>query len=67
MFQKVLQLIIWKKKKKKTGLKLAVKNTSVDFNLIDTNNIFDIRKYLMKRTWHKKMFVLIKKHFLDIY
>ena len=67
MFQKVLQLIIWKKKKKKTGLKLAVKTTSVDFNLIDTNNIFDIRKYLMKRTWHKKMFVLIKKHFLDIY
>ena len=56
-----------KKKKKKTGLKLAVKTTSVDFNLIDTNNIFDIRKYLMKRTWHKKMFVLIKKHFLDIY
>ena len=39
-----------KKKKKKTGLKLAVKTTSVDFNLIDTNNIFDIRKYLMKRT-----------------
>ena len=38
------------KKKKKTGLKLAVKTTSVDFNLIDTNNIFDIRKYLMKRT-----------------
>ena len=67
MFQKVLQLIVWKKKKKKTGLKLAVKTTSVDFNLIDTNNIFDIRKYLMKRTWHKKMFVLIKKHFLDIY
>ena len=34
----------------KTGLKVAVQNVSVDFNPIDTNNILDIRKCLMKRT-----------------
>ena len=35
MFQKILQLIIWKK----TGLKGVVKFFSVDFNPIDTNDI----------------------------
>ena len=35
---------------KKTGLKGAVKFISVDVNPIDTNNILDIHKYLMKRT-----------------
>ena len=34
---------------KKTGLKGVVKLFSVDFNLIDTNDILDIHKYLMKR------------------
>ena len=34
--------------KKKTGLKGFVKNFSVDFNPVDTSNIF--RYYLMKRT-----------------
>ena len=38
-----------KKTKKKTGLKGAVELFSVDFNRIDTNDIFDIHKYLMKR------------------
>ena len=36
--------------KKKTGLKGAVKIFFADFNLIDTNNILAIHKYLMKRT-----------------
>ena len=35
---------------KKTELKGVVKNFSVDFNPIDTNNILDIHKYLMKGT-----------------
>ena len=35
---------------KKTGLKGSVKLFSVDFNAIDTNNILDIHKYLMKGT-----------------
>ena len=35
---------------KKTGLKGVAKFFSVDFNPIDTNNILDIHKYLMKRT-----------------
>ena len=58
-----MKLIIWKKKKqkKKTGLKGAVELFSVDFNRIDTNDIFDIHKYLMKRIWYKIMFGLIKK------
>ena len=34
----------------KTGLKGVVKFFSVDFNPIDTNDILDIHKYLMKRT-----------------
>ena len=37
-------------KKKNTGLKGVVKLFLVDFNPIDTNNILDIHKYLMKRT-----------------
>ena len=35
---------------KKTGLKGVVKFFSVDFNSIDTNDILDIHRYLMKRT-----------------
>ena len=36
--------------KKKTGLKGIVNFFSVDFNPIDTNDILDIHKYLMKGT-----------------
>ena len=35
---------------KKAGLKGAVKFSSVDFNPIDTNDIVDIHKYLIKGT-----------------
>ena len=35
---------------KKTGLKGVVKFFSVDYNPIDTNDILDIHKYLMKKT-----------------
>ena len=35
---------------KKTGLKGSVKFLFVDFNPIDTNDILDIHKYLMKGT-----------------
>ena len=51
---------------KKTGLKGSVKLFSVDFNAIDTNNILDIHKYLMKGTQHIKMFGLIKKIFIEL-
>ena len=47
IFQKILPLKIWKKKKK-TGLKGIVKFFYVDFNPIDTNDILDTHKYLMK-------------------
>ena len=50
---------------KETELKGVVKLFSVDFNLIDTSNVLDIHKYLMKRTWYKIMFGLIKKILLD--
>ena len=39
-----------KKKQKQTGLKGVVIYFSADFNPIDTNDILDIHKYLMKRT-----------------
>ena len=40
--------IVKKKKKKKTGLNGYVYDFSVDYN-IDTNNIINIFKYLMKK------------------
>ena len=61
IFQKALQLVIWKKK---TGLKGNVKSFSVDFNHIDTNDILDIHKYLVKGKLYKIMFALIKKMFM---
>ena len=51
---------------KKIGLKEVVKNFSVDFKLIDTKDILDIQKYLMKRTWYKIMFELNKKIFIGL-
>ena len=53
--QKILQLI-----------KRSCKLFSADFNSIDTNNILDIHKYLMKRMWYKIMFGLIKKIFIRL-
>ena len=38
------------KKKKKNRIKGIVKFFSVDYNPIDTNNILDIHKHLMKGT-----------------
>ena len=57
MFQKILQLVIWKK----TGL-----TGVVNFNPIDNNDILDIHKHLMKRTWCKIMFGLIKRIFIGL-
>ena len=57
MFQRILKLLMWKK----AGLKRVVKIFSVDFNPIDSDNILDIHKYLMKRTWYKIISMLNKK------
>ena len=46
---------------KKVGWKRSVKIFSVDYNPVDTNDILDIRKYLMKGKVHKIMFRIIKK------
>ena len=46
MSQKILLLIIYKKK----CLKGTVKVFSVDYNANNTNDILDIKKYLMKKT-----------------
>ena len=51
---------------KKNGLKWIVILFSVDFNPIDANDILDIHKYLMKGTWYKIMFDLIKKIFIRL-
>ena len=50
----------------KIGLKGVVKFFYVDFNPIDNNKILDIHKYLMKKTWFKIMFGLIKKTFMGL-
>ena len=47
--------------KKKTELNEYVCEFSVDYNIIDASNITNIHKYLMKKTWYKIMFGLIKK------
>ena len=39
---------------------------SVDPNPIDTNDISDVHKYLMKGTWYKIIFELIKKIFIGL-
>ena len=51
---------------KKAGLKGVVKFSSVDFNPIDTNDIVDIHKYLIKGTWYKIIVDLIKKIFIKL-
>ena len=62
MFQKILQLII----RIKTGLKGAVKVFSFDVNPVDTNDILDIHKCFMQRTWYKILLGLIKKIFFGL-
>ena len=44
MFQKILQLIIWKNR-----IIRKRKFLSVDFNPIDTKHVLDIHKYLIKK------------------
>ena len=52
------------KKKRSKGI---VQFFSVNFNPIDTTDVLDIHKYLMKKTWYKKiMFGLIKKMFIGL-
>ena len=49
----------------KIGLKGVVKYFSVDFNPVDTNNILDIHKYLIKRTWYNIILGWLRKYLLD--
>ena len=51
---------------KKKRLKGVAKFFSVEFNPIDINNILEIHKYLMKRTWCKIIFGLIIKIFIGL-
>ena len=51
---------------KRSGLKGIVKVFSVDFNSIDTNNILDILKCLLKRKWYETMFGLVKEIFIGL-
>ena len=61
MFQKVLI-----NNMKNTGLKLVVKffsNNNIN-NINSTNNIIDIHKYLMERTWNKRnVGIILKMHY----
>ena len=49
---------------KKSGLKGSVKIFSADFNPIDTNDILDIHRYLMKGNEYKLMFGIMNKLFI---
>ena len=46
---------------KKTALNIDVYHFSVDYNIINTSNIIDIHKYLMKKHDTKKCLELLKK------
>ena len=48
--------------KKKNRIKRSWKFLSVDCNAIDTNDILDIHKYLMKGTLYK---IMLRKYLLD--
>ena len=50
--------------KRKTGLKGIVECFFVDFNPIDTKDI--LRMFLMKGTWYKIMFGIVKKMFMRL-
>ena len=49
---------------KKRCLKQSVKPFSVEHDTIDTSNISGIYRCLMKKTWYKIMFGLIKEMFI---
>ena len=51
---------------KRSGLKGIINFFSVDFNSIDTNNILDILKCLLKRTCYETMFGLVKQIFIGL-
>ena len=48
--------------KKNRNWKGIVKFFSVDFNPINTNDFLDIRRWLMKEKYYKRMFGIIKKN-----
>ena len=49
---KEFQSIIWRK----TGLKESVKVFSADYNTINTRDILDIHRFLMKKRYKKNFF-----------
>ena len=51
---------------RKTGLKGDANFFSVDFYPIDTCDILDIHKYMMKRAWYKTLFGLTRKIFIRL-
>ena len=51
---------------KKTGLKGCAKVFSVGYSAIDTSNILDIHRCLMKEIWYKIILGLIKKAFNEL-
>ena len=60
---KILQLITWKKKFLKGVGKVF---SSVDNNVIDTKDILDIHRYLIRKTWYKIMLGFIQKMFIEL-
>ena len=60
MFQRILQRI-----DEKTGINGYVYNFFVGYNIIDTSDIINVHKYLMKTHDIKKCLVLLKQHLSD--
>ena len=50
----------------KTESKGVINFFSVDFNCVNTNDILDIHRYLIKRKRHKLIFGLVKKIFIGL-
>ena len=56
-----MQLILWKNREKEGSVKLFC----VDFNPVDTNNVLDVHRYLMKEKSYKIKFGVLNKYFCD--
>ena len=46
----------------KTGLNRVVKVFSIDYNAVNTSNILDIHRYLMKETSYEIMFLIYQEN-----
>ena len=51
---------------KKTELNGYLNDFCVDYSTTEVNNIVDIHKYFMKKTWYRIMFNFVKQAFISL-